>query len=445
MALTKIKSSNILDGSIASEDLGVGVGGAASITDNGNATAITIDSSENVGIGCSPSAKLDVQSATGNTGFNYGTSTSPERGNLWYTTDGTGWKYNIGKVQSGSFTPQLTIQDNGNVGIGTVSPTSFGANSTLVTSSDSVYGGFISECTTNAVLGQLWSNASTVYLGARSNHPLIITTNNTERLRIDSSGHLSVGTSTAVSSWLSGFDPATGNSAFKQTNEGWLTVPYRTGVAAYYPSQGARPILWAADSGTHIQSWDNSATDGVHIKSSNGTTRLFVREDGNVGVGTSDPKRRVHIKGNSTHNSGWVTEHYDGGREYKNFYANKTHTSANAYHHLKTSIKTGDYIMYRLDLKGYSYGTSAKLDHTCVGYAYTSGQNISTANYNNGGSGSSSTYVSSDGYVVLKTHLGANGYYSGFQVSAKFEQPTGYNHVITTLAHTFTSSSSNQY
>jgi len=77
----------------------------------------------NVGIGTSsPSAKLDVASAAGSVGFNYGTSSSPERGNLWYSTDGTGWKFNIGKVQSNSFTSQITIQDNGNVGIGTSSP-----------------------------------------------------------------------------------------------------------------------------------------------------------------------------------------------------------------------------------------------------------------------------------------------------------------------------------
>ena len=36
------------------------------IVDNSNATAITIDSSENVGIGCTPSRNLDIQ-GTGDT------------------------------------------------------------------------------------------------------------------------------------------------------------------------------------------------------------------------------------------------------------------------------------------------------------------------------------------------------------------------------------------
>ncbi len=79
----------------------------------------------NVGIGTdSPLSPLNVKSATGNVGFNYGTSSSPERGNLWYDTDGTEWQFNIGKVQSGTFTPQVTVATSGNVGIGTTSPDS---------------------------------------------------------------------------------------------------------------------------------------------------------------------------------------------------------------------------------------------------------------------------------------------------------------------------------
>jgi hypothetical protein len=77
----------------------------------------------NVGIGeTNPSGRLEVRSATGHVGINTGTSVSPERGNLYYSTDGTGWKFNIGKLQSGTFTPQMTFQDNGNVGIGTSNP-----------------------------------------------------------------------------------------------------------------------------------------------------------------------------------------------------------------------------------------------------------------------------------------------------------------------------------
>ena len=101
--------------------------------------------------------------------------------------------------------------------------------------------------------------------------------------------------------------------------------------------------------------------------------------------------------------------------------------------------------MYRLDVQGYNYGTSATIDCTSVGYAYSAGSNISTNNYSHSGSGSTLTYVSSDGYVVLRVCVGSSSYYSGFQVSAKFEQPTGSNWVVEALANTWTSSSSDQY
>ena len=47
---------------------------------------------------------------------------SPISNKITYGTDGTGWKFAIGKNQAGTVTDQFVIQDNGNVGIGTTSP-----------------------------------------------------------------------------------------------------------------------------------------------------------------------------------------------------------------------------------------------------------------------------------------------------------------------------------
>ena len=67
---------------------------------------------------------LTAQSDGGHVGFNAGTSLSPERGNIFYTTDGTSWGLNIGKYDIGTtaFTPQMTLKTNGYVGIGTTLP-----------------------------------------------------------------------------------------------------------------------------------------------------------------------------------------------------------------------------------------------------------------------------------------------------------------------------------
>ncbi|MCK5920961.1 MAG: hypothetical protein KAG66_08465, partial [Methylococcales bacterium] len=56
LATSAVTSAKILDATIASGDLASGVGGVDGIVSSANATAITIDSAENVGIGVTPSA-----------------------------------------------------------------------------------------------------------------------------------------------------------------------------------------------------------------------------------------------------------------------------------------------------------------------------------------------------------------------------------------------------
>ena len=51
------------------------------------------------------------------------TGASPFSNRITYGTDGTGYKFGIGKNQAGVVTDQIVIQDNGNVGIGTTNPT----------------------------------------------------------------------------------------------------------------------------------------------------------------------------------------------------------------------------------------------------------------------------------------------------------------------------------
>ena len=119
-------------------------------------------------------------------------------------------------------------------------------------------------------------------------------------LAVLKSGNVGIGTTSPVSTWLSGFDPSTGNSTFKLTSESWIVTPMYTGLAAYYPGQGARPIIWSDAGGTNIQNFDNNTTDGVSIRSSNGSTKLFVREDGNVGIGTTSPNYKLSVANAST-------------------------------------------------------------------------------------------------------------------------------------------------
>lgn len=91
-----------------------------------------INSTGNVGIGTtSPISKLQSTGdvTIGGGSFSYpGTmqlltgGASPINNRITYSTDGTGWKFAIGKNQSGTVTDQFVIQDNNNVGIGTTDP-----------------------------------------------------------------------------------------------------------------------------------------------------------------------------------------------------------------------------------------------------------------------------------------------------------------------------------
>jgi len=88
----------------------------------------------------------------------------------------------------------LVTTSAGNVGIGTSSPTTFSGFKTLELANSS--GNAISLVAGTSVIAQTISSNSNslVYMGARSNHSLVLTTNDTERMRIDTSGRLLVNT-----------------------------------------------------------------------------------------------------------------------------------------------------------------------------------------------------------------------------------------------------------
>jgi hypothetical protein len=166
------------------------------IVDNSNATAITIDSSENVGIGTSnPAVTLHVNSGSNGEILRVQGADAQLR-----IDNSTSNVMNINSSGSGDSltlstndTERMRIDSSGNVGIGRTNPSSY------VTDDNSLYvkGQIRVDGVTNtAALPSLTLNDTNSGLFAPAANEIAISTGAAERIRVDSSGDLQLSNAT---------------------------------------------------------------------------------------------------------------------------------------------------------------------------------------------------------------------------------------------------------
>ncbi len=245
---------------------------------NNSVTAMVVNKDTgNVGIGTTtPSAKLDVAgdillSATNPTiAFNSGGSSisQPAANTLTLNTNGL---------------ERARIDSNGNVGIGTTTP----IHKLSVTGTDCL----ITDCalairlaTKNTINDNshgttLWKSDIGFGINNKDNTPMVLATNNTEKLRITADGNVGIGTTL----------PST-----------TLDVNGTANVVSTLSLQGKYTDFYDLNPSLRVVTGPGTMTigDDDNVSLSNGS--MYVKNNGNVGIGTTTPWSKLEVNGDIT-------------------------------------------------------------------------------------------------------------------------------------------------
>ena len=118
-----------------------------------------------------------------------------------FESSATGTGTNLPMAFNTSGSERVRIDTSGNVGIGTSSIENFGATSRILKvagTASSGYGALLVNSGSKTIQILANSDSGVMTIGSRSNDHIAFCTNDTERARIDSSGNLLVGTTTAT-------------------------------------------------------------------------------------------------------------------------------------------------------------------------------------------------------------------------------------------------------
>ena len=183
------------------------------------------------------------------------------------TALGTGGSLNFAtRANGGSLTTKMSITSTGNVGIGTTTPFGTAANRTVL-SVNGTTDVSLNVGTGGSQRAYLYGSSTYADLGTIGSLPLVFSPNNTERMRITSSGNVGIGTTSP------------GGLGEKLTVIGSINS---NNTALFYGD--------GTDNSANLYS-----TAGPIKFLANASERMRIDSSGNVGIGTTAPSADLHI------------------------------------------------------------------------------------------------------------------------------------------------------
>jgi hypothetical protein len=190
-----------------------------------------------------------------------------------------------------TFTPAMTLDASGNLGIGTNSPgyaatnrkvlainggSAVGEGALLAFMLGGTNAGYLYAVASDL---ELWCESGNVTIGNNANKYVAFRTQNLERMRVTGDGDLLVGT-TGASAWSTA-----GRGLVEVNGSSTALIGLKTGNTqrGYVYSQGTDLIVQAV---TGVLSLNGTGGSGAAIDSS-----------GNLGIGTTSPACRLHVDG----------------------------------------------------------------------------------------------------------------------------------------------------
>jgi len=194
---------------------------------------------------------------------------------------------------------RMLINSSGNIGIGNTGPgyrldiaagdttAGLGYGVRIRANSTAAAGGLqFTDSGVTVQWGYLAATATSVTLDATNSSTLVFRTGNTERMRIDSSGNVGVGTSSPSSKLTVGGNPPSSGAIAGVGSSGGTSLALSDNVnsSLYVRHPSGAPATIGTDNGGALAFATNGSTERMRIDST-----------GNVGIGTSSPSDKLSV------------------------------------------------------------------------------------------------------------------------------------------------------